>query len=60
MKPMKEFLSDGVYVVWDGQSITLAIEDGSQVNNRIALEPEALDRFFAYLEQCTAEPSANL
>ena len=51
MNPMKEYLCDGVCVVWDGQTITLTTEDGSQVPNRIVLQPEALDTLFSYLQQ---------
>jgi len=56
MKPTKEYLGDGVYFVWDGETLTLTTDDGSQVNNRILLETEVLEAFFAYLKQWTAQP----
>jgi hypothetical protein len=54
MQPMKEYLGDGVYVVWDGHNITLTTEDGSQLN-RIVLAPEVLERYLSYLKQWTAQ-----
>ena len=55
MQPMKQYLGDGVYVVWDGQTFTLTSEDGIQVTNRIVLEPQVLDALFSYLQQWTSQ-----
>lgn len=45
----KTYLGDGVYLVFDGEDITLTTDNGMVETNRIVLEPEVLASFLRFL-----------
>lgn len=54
----KKYLSDGVYLQWDGNRIILTAEDGILVSNRIYINSEVLEAFektVALIKKCTQE-----
>lgn len=40
MTSKKEYIGDGVYIEWDGQSFTLTTSNGIEITNTIVLEIE--------------------
>jgi hypothetical protein len=42
------YLGDGVYVGFDGYHVWLYTDNGIQVTNKIALEPDVLDNFHSW------------
>ena len=57
----KQYLGDGVYAQNDGFHIWLTVEDGIDVQHKIALEPQvlaALDRYRAALSPDEPEEGA--
>lgn len=47
----KQYLGDGVYAGFDGYHLWLYTDNGLEVTDKIALEPEVLSSFFSYLQQ---------
>ena len=48
---MKEYLGDGCYVNYDGESIILTTENGVSVTNEIYLDPEAMVNLSRYCDR---------
>ena len=49
IKPKKEYLSDGAYVEFDGESIILTAENGISVTDRVVLDGVGLRLFLAFV-----------
>lgn len=47
----REYLGDGVYVVYERGSIVLTTENGIETTNRIVLEPEVAGAFDDWIEK---------
>jgi hypothetical protein len=56
MKPTKIYLSDGVFVDWDGNNLVLTTEDGIRTTNRIVLERDTYTALVQYVEHLNTEP----
>jgi hypothetical protein len=50
---VKEYLGDGVYVEYDGGSLTLTTEDGVRKTNEIIIEPEVYKALRAFVQRIT-------
>lgn len=46
----RKYLGDGLYADFDGYQIVLAANNGITDTNVVYLEPEVLNKFFAYVE----------
>lgn len=47
----KDYLGDGLYVRVRGDTVWLTSENGVEVLNEVALEPQVLNAFIRYLER---------
>ena len=50
----KDYIGDGVYVVFDGYGIWLTAEDGIRATDAVYLEPSILRRLVQFYEACSA------
>jgi hypothetical protein len=49
---IKRYIGDGVYVSYDGFSITLTTENWTEVINTIVLEPEVVGGLERFIKDC--------
>jgi len=47
----KTYIGDGVYVAFDGYMLILTAENGADVTDEIALEPQIWERLLQHVEQ---------
>lgn len=55
----KEYLSDGLYIRFDGYQIWLTAENGVEVTDQVALEPSVLFAFEDYLKRMRAKAAGT-
>jgi hypothetical protein len=46
----KQYLGDGLYVGYDDYHVWLYTDNGISITNEVALEPEVIDNFIAWLK----------
>lgn len=49
------YIGDGVYCTFDGFHFWLYTSNGIEITNKIALEPEVLSNFIAFVKACGVE-----
>jgi hypothetical protein len=54
MEPLKEYLGDGVYALFDGFGIWLHANDHENPTDRVYLEPEVLEALNRFNQRCLA------
>jgi hypothetical protein len=55
----KDYIGDGVYVVWDGFTIILTTENGIETTNEIFIEPAVWEALKDYVARLGTAASAE-
>ena len=59
MDPLKDYLGDGVYGIFDGYGIWLHANDLALPTDKIYLEPSVLDALNQFSKRCYVQPDKN-